>query len=68
MAFKVVLISNYDDPMIDEVLFTNLNDTTREAAQAIADEYNNDPKNGGIYRKYYAQVKHSDYKLYEFVP
>lgn len=61
MTFKVVLISNLDEPMVDDVLLANLNDSTREAAQAIANGYNNE-------RKYYAVVKPADYEPYEFVP
>lgn len=68
MAFKVVLVSNFDDPMVADKLLNQTKYQAREDAQSAADLYNNDPKNGGEYRTYYASVKHADYVLYEFQP
>lgn len=67
MTFKVVLVSNFDNPMVADKLLNQTKYQTREDAQKAADEYNN-PKNGGEYRTYYATVKHADYVLYEFQP
>lgn len=65
MAFKVVLVSNFDNPMVADKLLNQEQYTDKSTAQSEADKYNS---RIGDTSMYYARVKPADYVLYEFQP
>lgn len=65
MTFKVVLVSNYDNPMVADKLLNQEQYADKEEAQVIADSYND---RAHPMSTYYARVKPADYVLYEFQP
>lgn len=65
MTFKVVLVSNFDNPMVADKLLNQEHYEDANTAQAEADTYNS---RAGDMSMYCARVKSADYVLYEFQP
>ena len=63
--FKVVLVSNFDNPMVADKLLTEDLFTSKEEARTRADEFNEAQHPNSTY---YARVKPADYNLYSFQP
>lgn len=67
MAFKVVLVSNFDSPMVSDKLLNHETYPTKEEASRVADRHNLSSQ-GEFGNDMYASVKPADYKLYKFEP